>query len=293
MNKQASLFSGIASSSTKEDGSDTLLNATLSLLSSGDDGSGSGALHEFASFLSKTDPKILAAAALAQGWILSSVLKKFGHDEGSVSGPALLDRLKYPLPLPDPQWSAFEPALCLRLQNFGGAEGFREAYLFQGPCNLTDLAPRNGADLSWGGAGTFGLDCSLQESDERSGLAPAPEPETDGDDVNAGSWLAGLSLPTHRRTCTVGIASPAGSGTVFGFSQDLPRLGAPEMNAMSIRLCNRSVRFGVRLSSKQVGLISYVCCNSVCFVLTCFIHSTFPFRIHEQGACTRWSCGAA
>ena len=194
----------------------------------------SGLLQELAGSLAHADPKLLATAALLQGWVLSSVLKKAQEASSGSDAAALLERLKYPVPLPDPQWPSFEPALCLRLQNFAQAEGFREAYLFQGACNLSAPVQRAGADFAWGGAGTFGLDCSLSKPE--AALAPAPEPEP-----SKASWISELSLPSHRRTCTLGVGTEAGSGAMLSLSEDLPWRGGAEMNAMSIRLCNRHV----------------------------------------------------
>ncbi|KAK2077205.1 hypothetical protein QBZ16_004839 [Prototheca wickerhamii] len=195
---QVGLLAGLVSDpGASQSTSEGLWNATLSLMDDGRDPEQSGLLQELAGSLAHADPKLLATAALLQGWVLSSVLKKAQEASSGSDAAALLERLKYPVPLPDPQWPSFEPALCMRLQNFAQAEGFREAYLFQGACNLSAPVQRAGADFAWGAAGTFGLDCSLSKPE--AALAPAPEPEP-----SKASWISELSLPSHRRTCTLG-----------------------------------------------------------------------------------------
>ncbi|KAL6771171.1 hypothetical protein ACKKBF_B34220 [Auxenochlorella protothecoides x Auxenochlorella symbiontica] len=215
------------------------LNATLGLVQ-GDEAAGPQAepragldslYHHVASDLARLDPKVLAAAAALQGWALASLLKK---KEGVTSG---LQRLRYPLPLPDPQWPAFDPALCLRLQNFGGGEGYRSVYFAQAACDPDTSLSAEG--LLWGGAAAFGLDCTLHGSEgeggEGAGSPPAPEQ----------TWLGSVvSSLHHTRACTLAVATEAGEGSMLTQSAPLPALGGPEINAMSLRLCNTALGRG-------------------------------------------------
>jgi hypothetical protein len=83
-------------------------------------------------------------------------------------------------PAADPDWASFQPAVCLGMQNFGGAEGYRAVYLGPPPCGRPGSTASQ--EVAWGSTAAFMLECRPLDV-----LDTAGQPATEG-----GSGAAGL-----------------------------------------------------------------------------------------------------
>lgn len=200
----------------------------------------------------RADPRQLAALAMVQAWSLSSLLALHASrrssgstapglnaataysssgggsgSSGSTSGLSVAGEPAWPLDVqhslrvPAPQWASFHGMLCLRLQNFGDAEGFRAILLGTAmpaggsgdPCAAPTAVA---AEMRWSDRAAFVLDCAA--------------PVTGSD-----SATAGLLRASH---CQLAVATAAGRGVLLEAPLDRPLLGPP-INALRVRLCNR------------------------------------------------------
>lgn len=150
----------------------------------------------------------------------------------------------------DPDWAAFSPALCLGLQNFEGAEGFRQAYLGPPPCGSPDSAASVG--LAWGADAAFLLQCTPLAPANGTTLAGAAA--TGGGGAGAAAGSAAAAAGGHL-SCRLAVTSGSGRGTLLqyggiagstegGGGASRLQQGAPmlpftgELNALRVRVCN-------------------------------------------------------
>jgi hypothetical protein len=214
-----------------------------------DAGAGGGALAALrarlgaASHLDEVDSKQLASLVLAQGFALHSLAAKdLGREAAAAAAAdtpaeptAGLALVQLAQPVPAAGWGEFEPALCARLQNFGGAEGFRAAYLGGAACGAPGAAAASDA-LAWSAEAALTLEC-----------APAAAAGAAGVLAGLGARRAGATLRCALAVATdAGPAAP-GAGALLHRDVDLPpaptRLAAaPALNALRVRLCNAAAR---------------------------------------------------
>ena len=174
-----------------------------------------------------------------------------------------------PAPCPaaaaDPNWASFKAHTCLRLQNFGNAEGYNAALLGAAPCVRTALqgAPGGGGAaasaeaLRWGSQASFLLDCSRGGSTVD---APAASPGALHGLPSSSALSAALHAAASKAasaveaaldrttSCRLAVASePGGSagGGPAGGSAALLRhsferllLGGTKLDALRVRICN-------------------------------------------------------
>jgi hypothetical protein len=215
-----------------------------------DAGAGAGALAALrtrlgaASHLGEVDSKQLASLVLAQGFALHSLAAKDLGREAAAAAAAdapaeptaglALVQLAQPVPAAA-GWGEFEPALCARLQNFGGAEGFRAAYLGGAACGAPGAAAASDA-LAWSAEAALTLEC-----------APAAAAGAAGVLTGLVARRAGATLRCALAVATdAGPAAP-GAGALLHRDVELPpasarSAAAPALNALRVRLCNVAAR---------------------------------------------------
>jgi hypothetical protein len=150
-------------------------------------------------------------------------------------------------PIPESHWGDFEPALCARLQNFGGAEGYRAMYLGNSPCAAAGNAASG--QFIWGSEASFTAECRLEAAE----VAPAPAagaaaPSTVAGRIQAAAAKAAdnFSAALQRSMrCSLAIASAGGAGTgdpgsgaIVRHTRGVQLLGGAKLNAVRIRVCN-------------------------------------------------------
>lgn len=145
--------------------------------------------------------------------------------------------LPRPHPPADPSWPAFKPLTCLRLGNFGNAEGFYSALLGAAPCSAGPGGAAVAADALRRGAATFTLDCTRGDGGPSSGEATSSSTGA----LNAAlARTAGLLEAALDRTttCQLAVASDGGGGALLAHGWEAPLLGGPRLDALRVRLCN-------------------------------------------------------
>jgi hypothetical protein len=166
---------------------------------------------------SALDPKQLAGVAMLQAWALRRLAKLHPSSRPTAtslaSGTAKLQQ--FGRPIPDHVPGAIIPQLCVRLQNFGNAVGYRSVYMGTPPCAAPDNAALD--EMEWGTKGAFTVACRRPE-----------EPE---------------SLLRKGLHCELAVSSDSGrvgggSGSLLEF--DHPAAWhAPRLNAISLKVCNK------------------------------------------------------
>lgn len=158
-------------------------------------------------------------------------------------------------PLPaDPSWDAFRPHTCLRLQDFGNAEGYSAALLGPAPCTTSAAAAPaaraaavSSDALRWGSQAAFTLDCSR--------VAAASEGSTSGGSAGTAAGEGTLSGALHAAasaaaasvaaawdrsaSCRLSVSSDSGSGALLEHAFERPVLGGPKLDALRVRVCNQ------------------------------------------------------
>lgn len=245
----------------------TQLNLTLALLDGGGGGTAAASLLARLEQLhgqllrdwSSADAQQLAALALVQGWALGAVVAGRGAAASALAGgagggggqPGMLSLQRAAEPVAEPAWASFRPHTCLRLQNFGNAEGYSAAVLGAGPCAATPGAPQpahaaaSGEALRWGSRASFLLDCSPGDGSESGGGG--------GDDGGGGGGAlggllqaAGAAAATSvaaaldpATTCRAAVGSDGGAAALLERGFERPLLGAPRLDALHVRICNK------------------------------------------------------
>lgn len=213
----------------------------------------------------KLDGHQLAALAVVQGLALAS-LKKHADNASpamaSISGvqnsrfggsePPSLSHLG--VLLPNSMLSHFEGEWCMRLQNFGNADGYRSVVLGTVPCSTENATL---GQMKWGPRAEFTLDCSVKTIQPTS---TAMQKQGGGSDTvilpnllhsaaakAASDFTAVLEQRLQRRlecrlavatgNAGTGTAQTTGSGVVLQHSHELPMFGS-KMNSIKIRTCN-------------------------------------------------------
>jgi hypothetical protein len=149
----------------------------------------------------------------------------------------------HPLPA-DPAWPSFRPHTCLRLQNFGNAEGYSSALFGAAPCSAgaPGNAAASGEALRWGEHASFLLDCSKggTGSSEASPSAANSSALSGRLQAAASKAVASVAAALDRSsTCHVALASDSGRGALLEHSFERPLLaGAPQLDALRLRICN-------------------------------------------------------
>ncbi|KAI3426994.1 hypothetical protein D9Q98_006938 [Chlorella vulgaris] len=221
------------------------------------------------------EPQQLAALALIQGWTLGAVLgSSSSSSAGGNGGNGQASRMQLALRssaggggvaevVPDPAWKAFRAHTCMRLQNFGNADGYSAALLGESPC--TTNPPTGGAvaagnaavssaALRWGSEAAFLLDCSRGSGGGSDG-GDTLSRETDGSGALSSKLLqaaskaaAGASASVaaaldRTSVCRLAVSGGSGGGggggsAVLEHVFERPLLGAPKLDALRIRICN-------------------------------------------------------
>ncbi|GAB4818526.1 hypothetical protein N2152v2_005572 [Parachlorella kessleri] len=143
--------------------------------------------------ISKLDYNQLAKLAVLQGWALASMYSVYSMSSSKRSMPSPVLRRELPFDHPaqvtDPDWASFQPAVCLGLQNFGGAEGYRAAYLGPGPCGVPGSSVAR--ELAWGSKVAFMLDCQpLQTGNATQRAVGGTENATTADGSSPGPGMS-------------------------------------------------------------------------------------------------------
>jgi hypothetical protein len=202
------------------------------------------------------DAQQLAAAALVQGWALGVVVAGTSAAASAIAGgsgatqPGMLSLHRAAEPVSQPAWPSFKPHTCLRLQNFGNAEGYSAAVFGANPCTAVTGAPLPGNDaatgeaLRWGSHASFLLDCSHGDGS----LSSEASTETDGSfqplsgrlQAAGAAAAASVAAALDRTTsCRVAVGSDSGSGALLAHAFERPPLlAAPKLDALRIRICN-------------------------------------------------------
>lgn len=278
--------SGASSALSKLDGYlAEKLDATLTLLGrSGSAGGGGSSTHALQEGLlptpgganwSTTEALELAAQAWALGALaggsgaavsglaLHAAASSLGGGSGGGSSSSGLVLEGQPL-VASPSWEAFRPLLCLRLQNFGNADGWSSVLLGPAPCSKSSSSISSDA-FRWRSSAAFLLDCSRRgggsPASAASGAtavgAAAGSSSAAATSVAAALAEAGLAAAermaaslaaavSSRRTCRLAVGStsasadaPAtGSALHLEHSFEQPLFAAPRMDALRLRVCN-------------------------------------------------------
>lgn len=149
--------------------------------------------------------------------------------------------------------------MSLRLQNFGGADGFRDVFLGRAGRWDTDAAS---TEVAWGDSAAFLLQCTLSEGG--AGASAGAEGGEDPEAALRRSLLA-LSSPFHQRLGALGeregpaaltklssllrTSAPASASCQLALSSSTGRaamlkaeglpLAAGPLNTLSVRVCNK------------------------------------------------------
>jgi hypothetical protein len=206
------------------------------------------------------DARQLAALALIQGWALGALAAGRGSGGGGATQGMTLGLQPWAARIAEPSWGSFRPHTCLRLQNFGNAEGYSLALFGAAPCAgpLGGPAPGNaavgGETLRWGSQAAFMLDCS-RGSSSTTGAEDAASGGSGGTDsvpgggsgllaqsmlAAAGKAAASVAAALDRgKTCKLAIAADGGGGgAVLAHAWEAPLLSSPKLDALRIRICN-------------------------------------------------------
>jgi hypothetical protein len=197
--------------------------------------------------LGKMEPAQLAALVALSASLATKASGGSLSRAASVPGHGVLSLQQLGQEVPEGKWSDFEPALCARLQNFGGSAGYRAVYLGRSPCNAAGNA--GSEQLAWGKESALTVDCRLLAGDGTPALpSPAPAPATVAGRLQAAAAKAAtdLSAALHRTMqCSLAVASEggalasgAGSGALVRHSAGVQLVGGPKLNAVRVRLCN-------------------------------------------------------
>ncbi len=260
------------------------LDATLTLLGRSS-GGGSGSTHALQEALLPTPggANWSTAEALelaAQAWALGALAGGSGAAAGGLALHAAASSLGggsgggtassglvlegQPL-VASPSWEAFRPLLCLRLQNFGNADGWSSVLLGPAPCSRSSAAVVSDA-FRWRSSAAFQLDCSRRGggSSSASDAGGATAVGTAAGSGSAAATSVALALAeaglaaaermaaslaaavSSRRTCRLAVgstsasaAAPAtGSALHLEHSFEQPLFAAPRMDALRLRVCN-------------------------------------------------------
>jgi hypothetical protein len=148
----------------------------------------------------------------------------------------------------DPAWPSFRPHTCLRLQNFGNAEGYSSALFGAAPCSAgaPGNAATSGEALRWGEHASFLLDCSKGGTDSSIGSSEASPSAANSSALRgrlqavASKAVASVAAALDRSSvCRLALASDSGRGALLEHAFERPLLaGAPQLDALRVRICN-------------------------------------------------------
>ncbi|PRW50791.1 hypothetical protein C2E21_5558 [Chlorella sorokiniana] len=272
--------SGLRHLPSLEDVAEHVGNLTASLLDSAHAGSGgtSALLQRLARDFnlshspaagtsSSLDAAQLAATvASMQAWALAGLVARSGGSglSGGGGGASSLSSSLDPSSfkqVADPAWASFKPHTCMRLQNFGNAEGYNAALLGAAPSGKAGAvgsvppggaAAASGDALRWGSQASFLLDCSRGGS-----LMETATSGSGGAAGSSGSISAALHAAASKAasaveaaldrttTCRLGVTAEGdgaggagGSGALLHHSFERPLLGGTKLDALRVRVCN-------------------------------------------------------
>ena len=144
--------------------------------------------------------------------------------------------------LPNSMLSHFDAEWCMRLQNFGNAEGYRSAVLGAAPCNSENSTL---GQVKWASEAAFSLDCGIKTAEPSAfSSKSASESVSLPNILHSAAAKAASDFTTvleqrlqRQLECTLAVATQ-GSGTVLKYSQDMPVFGSSKLNSLKIRTCN-------------------------------------------------------
>ncbi len=163
----------------------------------------------------------------------------------------------------DPAWASFKPHTCMRLQNFGNAEGYNAALLGAAPCGgagapgsktAGSIAAASGDLLRWGSAASFLLDCSrgssLMDASSMTSSSSSSGAAASGGSISAALHAAASKAASaveaaldRTTSCRLAVAAEGGgaaggSGAMLHHSFERPLLGGTKLDALRVRVCN-------------------------------------------------------